>query len=182
MDQDLRETAGVDFLSALFSFGVASNDSILLLHVLDFQTALTPGLLELAVHRATPAELRALEETYEQLLDRLDDIEAAAELAVEAQDLIALISMNGIIRAVHDATRPTRLRLMQLVLETADARAFFETHLDTLRDYADGETPHDEITARYREILERSTASAQTWLAARAAVVPHAPMYNGADA
>lgn len=167
--KDFREAAGVEFLGAVFAEPESPDDPALLLQMLEFQTALVPGLIELAAERVSEDHGAALAATYARILERIDDRDAVARLMVEGEDLVARAADNLVAIALYRSTRPLRLRLAHLVLDTIDARRHFEIQREMLDAVLHGATTPGGIGTRYRDYQAEFTAKVRGRLTALAA-------------
>lgn len=165
---DFRTHAGLEFYNAVFASDDAPEpDPSLLLQVLEYQSMTVPGLLAVAASRVTPEAGRALEALYLRILAQPADLETAAALAVEGQDLIARAAGNVVVLAAYNSTRPLRRRLMLHVLRSVDVRAHFTRQLDLARRFMLGAISVEEIRATYEAYQNSFTSQARASLIAQ---------------
>jgi GntR family transcriptional repressor for pyruvate dehydrogenase complex len=168
---DYREHAGLDFLDAVFGMPDIEFGSAFNLELLDHWIEVVPAILKLALRRATPADLAAIDALFKRQLDAMKKGTNYRELAaieVEIQDMIVKLAGSTILRLFANSMRQLRIQFVASFFKTVDVGQ----HILTMRTLiqlvmAGGSTP-DESAMRFKAYLHEHTSTHRSRIAAMA--------------
>ncbi len=175
---DYREHAGLDFLDAVFGMSDIDLGSTFNLELLDHWIEVVPAVLEMALRRATHADLATIDTLFRRQLDALKkgaDLFELAAIEVEIQDEIVRLAGSTILRLFANSMRKVRVQFVASFFKTVDVKA----HILSMRTMiqlvmAGGITP-ETSAMRFKAYLHEHTKAHR----ARIAGMPSSPFRRG---
>jgi GntR family transcriptional regulator, transcriptional repressor for pyruvate dehydrogenase complex len=175
---DYREHAGLDFLDAVFGMPDIEFGSAFNLELLDHWIEVVPAILKLALRRATPADLAAMDVLFKQQQGAMKKGASFRELAtleVEIQDMIVKLAGSTILKLFANSMRQLRIQFVASFFKTVDV----QQHILSMRTIiglamAGGATP-DESALRFKAYLYKNTRAHRS----RIAAMPSSPNRRG---
>jgi GntR family transcriptional regulator, transcriptional repressor for pyruvate dehydrogenase complex len=122
---DYRVHAGIDFLAAVLEVPGLELGGAMLLEALDHWNAAMPAVTALALMRATPTELAAIDALFAEqlaLLDQRAPLAAVVELELRVHDAIFALAGSTSLGLLANSTRPLRRQLGLLAFGSIDPR------------------------------------------------------------
>jgi GntR family transcriptional regulator, transcriptional repressor for pyruvate dehydrogenase complex len=175
---DYREYAGLDFLDAVFGMPDIEFGSAFNLELLDHWIDVVPAILKLALRRAKPADLSAMDIIFTRQLDVMKKganyLELAA-LEVELQDMIVKLAGSTILRLFANSMRQLRIRFAASFFKTVDVGQHILTMRTLIQLVMAGCTTPDESAMRFKAYLLEHTRAHRS----RIAAMPSGPNRRG---
>jgi GntR family transcriptional regulator, transcriptional repressor for pyruvate dehydrogenase complex len=175
---DYREHAGLDFLDAVFGMPDIEFGSAFNLELLDHWIEVVPAILKLALRRATPADLAAIDVLFKRQLDAMKKGTNYLELAaieVEIQDMIVKLAGSTILRLFANSMRQLRIRFVASFFKTIEVQQHILTMGSLIKLLMAGGTTPDESAMRFKAYLHEHTRAHRS----RIAGMPSGPNRGG---
>ncbi len=175
---DYREHAGLDFLDAVFGMPDIEFGSAFNLELLDHWIEVVPAILKLALRRATPADLAAMDVLFKRQLDAMKkgiNYRELAAIEVEIQDMIVKLAGSTILRLFANSMRQLRIQFVASFFKTVDVGQHIITMRTLIRLVMAGGTTPDESAMRFKSYLHEHTRAHRS----RIAAMPSGPNRGG---
>ena len=175
---DYREHAGLDFLDAVFGMPDIEFGSAFNLELLDHWIEVVPAILKLALRRATPADLAAMDVLFKRQLDAMKkgiNYRELAAIEVEIQDMIVKLAGSTILRLFANSMRQLRIQFVASFFKTVDVGQHILTMRTLIQLVMAGGTTPDESAMRFKSYLHEHTRAHRS----RIAAMPSGPNRRG---
>ncbi len=157
---DYKAHAGLDFLDTVLDMSDVDLGGALHLEFLNHWLDVMPAIIRMAVRRAMPADLAAIDGLFQQQLDLQEKSADPYELAlveVEIQDVLVRLAGSTILRLFANSMRKLRIRFVLSFYKSVTVGEHILFQRDLLQRIPDGELTPDEIAVRYRDYLWEHT-------------------------
>lgn len=119
--KDYIKHAGIDFLRIIFSKKNSTDDAgsdildaYMMDEILEFWIEFLPAMLRLVAEKYSPRDIRSLQDLYDEQLNLIENRWRLVEIEMQAQNRIAEISDNMVMRLVINSTLPLREKMMEI--------------------------------------------------------------------
>lgn len=161
--KDYLENAGLDFLRmlALAPREINRDDVIFNEYVFEelseFWENFLPQAILLASQKASPRDLKKMNDLLEQQLKHIDDENMTALLELESQELIARIANNMVLIFLFNSSRPLREKMLKFSLRQLsqkDLQEYAQVKIKLFKKFSNGMSEDLHILAReYQNVL-----------------------------
>ncbi len=175
---DYREHAGLDFLDAVFGMPDIEFGSAFNIELLDHWIEVVPAILKLALRRATPADLAAMDVLFKRQQGALKkgiNYRELAAIEVEIQDMIVKLAGSTILRLFANSMRQLRIQFVASFFKTVDVGRHIITMRTLIQLVMAGGTTPDESAMRFKSYLHEHTRAHRS----RIAAMPSGPNRRG---
>lgn len=166
---DYRTHAGIDFLAAVLEVPGLELGSAFLIEAHDHWVMAMPAVTALAFARATPADVRALDDLFaEQLkaLARRGGLHAAVDLEVAIQDAVIRLAGNTALDLLANSTRGLRRQLTRMLFELLDPQELVRKQRAQVRGVLEQRPSSEAVVEARRRALSAQAELLRRKLAA----------------